>query len=117
MALLKIAFVGTHGVVNTSRWYCRSQPEHISRQKIGPNDVRLYVSNNHHDNFIRCIRTRRRPVADIAIIARSITLCHLGNLAYWLRRPLRWDPAREQFVNDPLADRWLGREKRQPWRL
>ena len=112
-----VTFVGTEGTVNTSRWYCHSDPPRIARQPIGPAGVHLTVSDNHHDNFVQCIRTRRRPVADIATIARSITICHLGNLAYWLRRPLRWDPARERFVNDPLADRWLDRPKREPWRL
>ncbi len=112
-----VTFVGAEGTVNTSRWYCRSEPPSVARQAIGPGDVHLYVSDNHHDNFLRCIRTRQRPVADIAPIACSITLCHLGNIAYWLRRPLRWDPARERFAADPLADRWLDRPRRGPWRL
>jgi len=112
-----VTFVGTEGTVNTSRWYCHTEPEAIGRQPLRPGDVHLYESHNHHDNFVGCIRTRRRPVADIAVIARSITLCHLGNIAYWLKRPLRWRPAAERFVADPEADRWLDREKRAPWRL
>ena len=55
------------------------------------------------------MRTRSRPGADIAIAARSITVCHLGNIAYELGRPVQWDPAQERFVNDPDADRLFAR--------
>ena len=112
-----VTFVGTEGIVNTDRWYCKSEPVAIAKKPIGPNDLHLYVSNNHHDNFLDGVRTRKLPVADIGVIARSITVCHLGNLAYWLNRPLKWDPVKEQFINDAEADRWLDRPKRAPWRL
>jgi hypothetical protein len=48
---------------------------------------------------------------------RSVSICHLGNIAYWLKRPLRWDPAGEEFVGDTEANRWLDRPMRTPWRL
>jgi predicted dehydrogenase len=112
-----VTFIGTEGMVNTDRWYCRTEPEGIGRQPIGPNDLHLYASDNHHDNFLRCVRTREKPVADIALNARSISLCHLGNIAYWLRRPLRWDPAKEEFLGDPDASHWLDRPQREPWSL
>jgi hypothetical protein len=41
----------------------------------------------------------------------------LGNIADQLGRPLKWDPARERFVNDPVADRYIARAMRAPWRL
>ena len=116
-ALSGVTFIGTGGMVNTDRWYCKSEPASIARQPIGPNDVRLYDSKNHHDNFMECIRTRRRPAGDIGVIARSITVCHLGNIAYWLNRPLRWDAVKEEFMGDDEAKRWLDRPKRAPWRL
>jgi hypothetical protein len=46
-----------------------------------------------------------------------MTIAHLGNIAYRLKRPLKWDPAAEQFVGDPEADRLLDRARREPWRL
>ena len=42
---------------------------------------------------------------------------HLGNIAYRLKRPLKWDPAREVFLGDDEANRQLDRPKRQPWTL
>jgi hypothetical protein len=46
-------------------------------------------------------------------------VCHLGNIAYWLNRPLRWDPVNETIagVGDAEASRWLDRPKREPWTL
>jgi hypothetical protein len=89
----------------------------LRRQKLGPNEIHLYRSKEHPDNFLQCVRTRKRPASDAAVGYRSITVCHLGNIAYWLKRPLQWDPAAEQFVNDPEADRMLWREMRSPWQI
>jgi hypothetical protein len=68
-------------------------------------------------DFLHCVRTRQRPFRDIEIAHRTVTVCHLGNIAYWLNRPLKWDPAAEQIIGDPEASRWLDRPKRAPWRL
>ena len=68
-------------------------------------------------DFLHCLRTRERPFRDIAIAHRTATHAHLGNIAYWLKRPLKWDPASEKIVGDPEANRWIDRPKRQPWRL
>jgi hypothetical protein len=68
-------------------------------------------------DFLHCVRTRERPFRDIAIAHRTATHAHLGNIAYWLKRPLKWDPATEKIVGDPEANRWLDRPKRRPWRL
>ncbi len=52
---------------------------------------------------------------DIAQWCLGVTI--LGNLAYWNGRHLRWDPARWELVDDPEANRWLDRERRDPWQL
>jgi hypothetical protein len=68
-------------------------------------------------DFLHCVRTRERPFRDVEIAHRACTVCHLGNIAYWLNRPLRWDPQREEIVGDREAARWLDRPKREPWSL
>jgi hypothetical protein len=68
-------------------------------------------------DFLHCVRTRERPFRDIEIGHRTATVCHLGNIAYWLKRPLKWDPVKEEILNDPEASRWLDREMREPWRI
>ena len=79
--------------------------------------MHLYKSGNHHNNWLECIRTRQKPICEAEIGCRSVSICHLGNLAYWLKRPLRWDPDKEVFLGDDEANRWLDRPKRAPWRL
>jgi len=68
-------------------------------------------------DFLHCVRTRQRPFRDIEFAHRTATHCHLGNIAYWLKRPLKWDPVKEDFLGDPEASRWLDRPKREPWSL
>lgn len=61
--------------------------------------------------------TRREPVATVEIGHRSATLCHLANIAMRLHRKLKWDPARETFVDDDEANRMMVRTMRTPWML
>jgi len=68
-------------------------------------------------DFLHCVRTRQRPFRDIEIAHRTATHCHLGNIAYWLKRRLKWDPVKEEIIGDPEAARWLDRPKREPWTL
>ncbi len=71
----------------------------------------------HLNNFIDCVKERRRPNADIEIGHRSTSLCHLGNIAQRLGRKLVWDGARERFPDDDEANRLLAREYRAPFVL
>jgi len=112
-----VIFEGTEGKIEVTREYLATEPKHLLRQKIGPNEIHLYESKNHPDNFIECVKTRKRPASNADVGYRSITVCHLGNIAYWLKRPLKWDPENEKFVNDPEADRMLWREMRSPWTI
>jgi hypothetical protein len=68
-------------------------------------------------DFLHCVKTRERPFRDIEIAHRTATHCHLGNIAYWLKRPLRWDAAKEEIVGDAEATRWLDRPMREPWTI
>ncbi len=77
----------------------------------------LVGNSGHYENFIDCVKTRKRPVADVEIGARSVTMSHLATIGYWLQRSLKWSPEKEEFVNDPQANRYLGRTYREPWRL
>lgn len=112
-----ILFTGTDGRVEVNRGYLKTWPEEIGKEPIGPNDVHLYESPGHQVDWIDCIRTRRRPICDVAIGASSVTVCHLGNIAYWLERSIEWDPEKREIIGDEAAGRWLDRPKRAPWRL
>ena len=72
---------------------------------------------NHMGNFFDCVRTRRRPISDVATQHRSVSTCHLANIAIRLGRKLRWDPQQELFVDDAEASQWLRREQRKPYQI
>jgi hypothetical protein len=112
-----VVFEGTDGVIRVSRKVLETEPASIMSKPIGPDEVHVYDSTRegHFGNFVRCVRSRQRPVCDVEIGCRSVTVCHLGNIAYELGRPLRWDPVRERFIGDEHANRWLSRSKRAPW--
>jgi hypothetical protein len=46
-----------------------------------------------------------------------MTTCHAINICLALKRDLKWDPAKEEFINDPQANRMRARAMRQPWRI
>jgi len=112
-----VLFTGTKGKVETNRGRLRTTPESLKDQKIGPNEIHLYESRNHYVDWLDAIRKRSKPICDIEVGCRSVSVCHLGNIAYKLGRPLRWDPAAEVFVGDDDANRLLSRPMRSPWHI
>ena len=76
-----------------------------------------WIAGPHLANWIDCIRSRERPNADVEVGHRSITVCHLVNIARELGRPLRWDPAAERFEDDAAANALLTRERRAGYEL
>ena len=68
-------------------------------------------------DFVHCIRTREQPFRHVEAAHRTATVAHLANIAYWLNRPLNWDPEREAIIGDPEASRWMDRPAREAWRF
>ena len=70
-----------------------------------------------HGDFIECCKTRERPFRDIEFAAHTATVCHLGLIAYELKRSLKWDQAKQEFPGDEEANRFVDRARREPWVL
>jgi predicted dehydrogenase len=112
-----VLFTGTKGEVNTDRGFLETKPENLKNQQIGPNEIHLYESRNHYVDWLDAIRKRSKPICDIETGCRSVSVCHLGNIAYKLGRPLKWNPEEEVFVGDDDANRLLWRSMRSPWHI
>lgn len=112
-----VRFEGDAGWIFVSRDRFFSNPPSLTESQIGPNDVRLYRSRDHRQNFLDCVRLRTQPVTDAETGHRSASVCHIGNIAVRLGRKLRWDPEKELFINDDVANKMLSRPARAPWRL
>lgn len=110
-----VLFVGSEGKILVNRGKFEATPKSIAEEPLPDNAIRLYNSYNHTKDFLDCMRSRKRPICDVEVGCRSVTVCHLGNLAYWNHRRLKWDPAKERFVGDDEANTWLDRPKRGEW--
>ena len=108
---------GTEGWIYVSRQGMQTNPESLMRTVIGPNEVRVIKSDNHHRNFLDAIRTGRQTISPVEAAVRAETVCQQAHIAMVLGRKLRWDPVREAFIDDEEANRMLSRAMRSPWRL
>jgi predicted dehydrogenase len=110
-------FEGTEGWIYVNRGKLEAEPKSLLTSVIGPDEKHLYESNDHKQNFLDCIKSRKDPICNAEIGHRSSTVCHLGNIAMLLDRPLKWDPQAERFIGDDEANRMTWRPKRAPWSL
>jgi predicted dehydrogenase len=82
---------------------------------VGPDEVHLYDSKDHHGNWLECIKTRQQPITPVEVAHRACTACLLHHIAMKLKRNLSWDPVRERFKNDDEANAMLSRPQRPPY--
>ena len=110
-------YVGDEGWIHVGRQgYLTAYPDTILHEQPGETDPMSPVSN-HHQNWLECVKTRREPACDVSIGCRSTIVSHLGCIAHWTGRRLKWDPAGEKFVGDDEANRLRSRAMRPPWRI
>jgi len=107
-----VVFVGAKGKVCVDRGRFKAEPEELGQINLAALPIKLYKSNNHYKDFLDCVRSRKRPICDVEVGCRTVTVCHLGNLAYWNKRALKWDPKQERFEGDAEANQWLDCAKR-----
>jgi hypothetical protein len=91
--------------------------EKIIHSIIGPNEIHLYESTDHHGNWIDCILSRKETIAPVEVAHRSCSACLLHHIAMKLGRKIFWDPDKERFNNDDEANKMLTRVQRKPYLL
>ncbi len=114
-----LRFEGAEGWVGNNGWLGKveASSKKILDSEIGVNETHLYTAPSEHRNFLDCIKTRKAPYFPAEIGHRCCTVMHIGNIAMWTGRKLRWDPQAERFANDAVANRYLSRAMRQPWTI
>jgi len=115
-------FIGTDGKMTIDRNEFSTEPADLVTDPPAPEAAKPWegpgwVSRPHIQNWIDCIKTRKSPNADVEIGHRSITVCHLANIARQIGRPLPWDPETETFPGDDEANTYLDRPRRKGWEL
>jgi hypothetical protein len=89
--------------------------EKILNSVIGPNEVQLYTSDDHHLNWLESIQTRKPAVTTPEQAHRSTSACIVSWISMKLGRKLRWNPAKEEFVDDAEANALRRRAERKPF--
>jgi len=110
-----IRFHGTEGWIWVTRGRIRACDRQILSEKLPEDSKQVYLSNNHMENFIDCVKSRKAPICPAETGHRSASLCHLGVIAIRLGRKLEWDPVKEQFIGDAEANSYLTRQMRKPY--
>jgi hypothetical protein len=110
-------FVGTAGRVAVDRNALISDPPDIVKEPLRPDEVHLYRNTGHSNNFVECVRTRKKTICDADIAHRAASAVLLGGVAKQLNRTVKWDPQAEEFPGDEEANRLLSIAKRPPWRV
>lgn len=110
-------FIGEKGTITIIRNKYECEPKELDQEPLPADALRVEASDNHMQNFFDCVRTRNDPIMSVEKGHRVATLCHLGNIARWLGRPLRWDPDKEIFPGDDEANQYLDCPKRPGYEI
>jgi predicted dehydrogenase len=89
----------------------------ILNEVIGENEIHLYKSENHWQNFIDCVKSGKPAIAPVEVAFRAISVALLGEIAMTTGQTIKWDPEKEEIIGNPRAARLLSRPYRKPWSL
>ena len=112
-----VLFTGTEGEVRIARGRLETTPASVKNMVIGDAHKHVYKSENHYKDFLNAMRKRSKPICDVEIGHRTASVCTIGNIAYELKRPLKWNPKKEKFKNDAAANALLGRPMLNEWAI
>ena len=90
------------------------------QQKLDEEVRKLYRGRplkGHMQDFFSCIKDRALPISDVFTHHRSVSVCHLANIAMLCGRKLTWDPRKEDFVGDEQASSMVSRKQRKGFEI
>ncbi len=99
---------------NSKKALDASDPK-ILQSKIGENETHLYVSDEHHGNWLDCIKSRKAPISPVEIGHRACSVCLISHIAMKIPDILKWDPVNERFIDNEGANSMLSRSQRYPY--
>ncbi len=108
---------GDKGWIHVSRGGLNASDPKILKEVIGPDEIQLYNSRDHLQNFLDCVKSRKTTITPVETAHRSISVGQLGEIAMLTGRKIRWNPETEEIIGDPAASALLGRSYREPWTL
>jgi hypothetical protein len=76
-----------------------------------------YPADLHVRNFLDCVKTRGLTRANAGVACQAHIACHAANIALYLKRKVRFDPVKNEFIGDEEANRLRSEALREPWRI
>jgi predicted dehydrogenase len=116
-ASMGILFEGTEGWLYVARGYMDAHPKSLLNTVIGPNEIKLPVSDDHRRNFLDAIRTGADTISPVGPAVKSEIVCQQAYISMKLNQKLYWDNENEKFINNEAANSFLSRPMRSPWHL
>jgi predicted dehydrogenase len=116
-----VRYEGTAGWVSVADGYARPDVSNPAMMEDFGKIVRDYTTRtgrpmHHLRDFLNGVRTRRPCVANEVVTHRTMSTNHAANACMLLKRNMKWDPAKEEFLADADANRLRSRALRAPWR-
>jgi predicted dehydrogenase len=117
-----ILFEGDKGRIFVSRGKLAGKPvEELAGNPLPEDAMRKAYKGSepvsHMQNFFDCVKNRKEPMSDVFSHHRSLTNCHLANIALRLNRDLKWDPVKEAMIDDAEAQSFVAREQRKGYEI
>lgn len=127
-----IKYIGEDGWIFVSRGsYTASSSDPVSKEKsskalnasdpkileskIADDETKLYVSKEHHGDWLNSIKTRKQPICTAEVGHRACSVCLISDIAMQIPGVHQWDPSKERFNNNDLANSMLSRPQRYPY--
>jgi hypothetical protein len=113
-------FIGTEGWVGAADGYQKTEASSPALLEDFDKVLLEYRARtqrpmNHVRNFLDCVHSRQLTVANAEVMHRSMSTVHAANICMWLKRDLKYDPVKEEFIGDPEANRLRSRSMREPF--
>lgn len=110
-----IQFIGSEGTIEVARGFFKVSQSKLENIQFKSSDIRLYKSQQHQQDWVNAMKSRKDPIANVEVGHRTASVCNLVNIAYELQKPLLWNPKKEVFLNSAYGNQMLSRPYRGNW--
>ena len=109
-----VRFIGSKGSLDVSRSFLDTKPSSILLpEATGSNEGMFKDKGNHYQNWLSAIKTRNKDtICPVEVGHRTASICNIANIAYTLNRDLKWNPKKEKFKGDRVANKMRKRSNR-----
>lgn len=113
-----LEYQGSKGWIRRKTWSggLEASDREILRTKYEPGESKHCPRPpKEQRNFLDCVKSRRETTYPAIDLHQMSTTLHMGVLCIQLGRKLKWDPRKEEFLDDVEANRMRNRPEPRNW--